>query len=104
MLSPEDKDWITEALRTGLQASEERMASLIATEVGNLHSEMVGVEQRLTTRLESIDARLKLQAGLLQAGARAMARFEGFAESSEERWVALVGRVEALEKKMESKQ
>jgi hypothetical protein len=33
-----------------------------------------------------------------------MARFEGFAESSEERWVTLVGRVEALEKKMESKQ
>jgi hypothetical protein len=53
------------------------------------------------TKLTSIDARLKLQAGLIQAGARAMARFEGFSEHSEERWVALVARVEALERKLE---
>jgi hypothetical protein len=58
MLSREDKDWISALLK----ASEERTASLIATEVGNLHSDIVGVEGRLTTRLESIDARLKLQA------------------------------------------
>jgi hypothetical protein len=33
----------------------------------------------------------------------AMARFPEFAEASEERWVALVGRVEALEKRLEGK-
>jgi hypothetical protein len=32
-----------------------------------------------------------------------MARFPEFAEASEERWVALVGRVEALEKRLEGK-
>jgi hypothetical protein len=40
MLSPEDKDWITEFLK----AAEKRTASLIATEVGNLHSDIVRVE------------------------------------------------------------
>jgi hypothetical protein len=54
-------------------------------------------------RLDSIDARLKLQAGLIQSGARSMARFSEFAENSEERWVALVARVVALEKRFESK-
>jgi hypothetical protein len=49
-------------------------------------------------RLASIDSRLKLQTGLIQSGARAMARFSQFAETSEERWVALVTRIEALEK------
>jgi hypothetical protein len=40
MLSREDKDWISALLK----ASEERTASLIATEVGNLHSAIVRVE------------------------------------------------------------
>ncbi len=53
-------------------------------------------------KLESIDARLKLQAGLIQSGSRAMARFSEFSENSEQRWVALVSRVEALEKKLEA--
>ena len=52
-------------------------------------------------RLASIDSRLKLQAGLIQSGARAMARFSEFSENSEERWIALVARVAALEKKLE---
>jgi hypothetical protein len=49
-------------------------------------------------RLASIDSRLKLQAGLIQSGARAITRLSEFSESSEERWVALSGRVEALER------
>jgi hypothetical protein len=58
---------------------------------------------RVDHRLESIDARLKLQAGLIQSGARAMARFSEFAENSEQRWVALVARVEALERKLDGR-
>jgi len=54
------------------------------------------------TRLESIDSRLKPQAGLIQSGARAMARFPAFSENSEERWVDLTARVEALERKLDS--
>ena len=68
-----------------------------------MHAELVDLERRLGTRLESIDSRLKLQAGLIQSGVRAMARFSEFAENSEERWVALVNRVEALERKIEGR-
>jgi hypothetical protein len=73
------------------------MANHILHEMGTRFDEV-------NTRLVSIDTRLKLQAGLIQSGARAMARFSEFAESSEERWVALVGRVEALEQKLGGKQ
>jgi hypothetical protein len=76
----------------------ERLAQLIATEVGDIHNDMQEGFDRLGKRLESIDARLKLQAGLIQAGARSMAHFSAFAEESESRWVALITRVEALEK------
>ena len=67
---------------------------------------MVGVESELNILYgppKAIDVRLKLQAGLIQSGARAMARFSEFGENSEERWVALVTRVEALERKLEGK-
>ena len=84
-----------------LRKSEDRTASLIANEVGGLHSDIQDVETRLVARLDSIDSRLKLRrAGLIQSGARAMARFSEFAENSEERWVSLVARVEALERKI----
>jgi hypothetical protein len=63
----------------------DRLAEATAGEVGTLHTQIEGVEKRLGARLESIDARMKLQAGLIQAGARAMARFSEFAENSEER-------------------
>ena len=70
------------------------MANHILHELGTRFDET-------NTQLASIDSRLKLQAGLIQAGARAMARFSEFAENSEQRWVALVARVEALEKRMQ---
>ncbi len=81
----------------------DRAVQAFAGEVGSLHTQIQQTEARLGARLESIDSRLKLQAGLIQSGARAMARFSEFSENSEERWVALVGRVEALEKKLEGK-
>jgi hypothetical protein len=89
-----------EELKTYLRDMEDRNAQLIASEIGGLHTDIQGVEKRLGARLDSIDARLKLQAGLIQSGARSMARFSEFAENSEERWVALVTRVEALERKV----
>lgn len=50
--------------------------------------------------LASIDNRLKLQAGLIQSGARAMARFSKFSEDSEARWLDLEKRVEDIERKL----
>jgi len=73
-----------------------RFSQHILNEVGSRFEEV-------KARFDSVDARLKLQAGLIQSGARAMARFSEFAENSEDRWVSLVGRVAALEKRLESK-
>jgi hypothetical protein len=64
-----------EDLKAYLQGMEERTAALIAGEVGALHTQLQQSEARLGARLDSIDSRLKLQAGLIQSGARAMARF-----------------------------
>jgi hypothetical protein len=51
-------------------------------------------------KLESIDARFKIQAGLSQSGGHAMVRFSEFAENSGQRWVAPVERVAAIENKL----
>jgi len=83
-----------------LRESEDRTAVVISNEIGSLHNEIQDSAKLLGDRFDSIDARLKLQAGLIQSGARAMARFSGFSENSEERWVALLTRVEALERKV----
>jgi hypothetical protein len=112
-----------EDVKAHLRGMEERTAALIAGEVGALRTQLQQSEGRLGARLDSIDSRLKLQAGLIQSGARVMALVSRsnngqalsgdkviraaspvvgeFAENSEERWVALVGRVEALERKIE---
>ena len=70
-----------EELKTYLQGMEDRTAALIAGELGNLHTDLQQAEARLGARLDSIDSRLKLQAGLIQSGARAMARFKEASES-----------------------
>jgi hypothetical protein len=72
-----------------------RFSQHILHEVGTRFDEV-------NARLTSIDSRLGLQAGLIQSGARAMVRFSEFAENSEVRWVALVERVAAIEKKLEA--
>jgi hypothetical protein len=85
-----------------IRASEERTAALMAAEVGGLHIDMERRFARVGARFDSIDARLKLQAGLIQSGARAMARFSEFSENSEQRWVDLDARLRAVERKLEN--
>ena len=82
-------------LRDALDDAFTRFSQHVLHEVGARFDE-VGI------RLESIDSRLKLQAGLIQSGARAMARFSAFAENSEDRWVELAARVAALERKLDA--
>lgn len=79
---------------------EERTAALIAGEVGTIHTEMQQGFARVDALLSSIDARLRLQAGLIQAGGRAMARFSEFSENSETRWVDIVTRLAVVERKL----
>jgi hypothetical protein len=52
-----------------LPAGFDRAAEATATELGSLHTRLRQSEARLTRRLESIDTRLRLQAGLIQSGA-----------------------------------
>jgi hypothetical protein len=52
-------------------------------------------------RLESIDAQLKLQTGLIYSCARAMALSSSAEEDSEEGWSALAVAIEALERKLD---
>jgi hypothetical protein len=106
-MDEEMKDFITGALHgmesrfdAKLQGVEDRTAALILAEVSNLRTETQRGFEKVDLRLESIDSRLKLQAGLLQAGSRAMARFSEFSETSEQRWVALVERVAELERRI----
>jgi DNA repair ATPase RecN len=52
-------------------------------------------------RLESIDSRLKLHAGLVQSGSRAITRLTNYSENSEARWVDLTVRFDSLERRVD---
>jgi len=52
-------------------------------------------------KLESMDSRLKLQAGLIQTGSRAIARLSDYSENSEARWVDLTIRFDSLERRVD---
>lgn len=52
-------------------------------------------------KLESMDSRLKLQAGLIQTGSRAIARLTNYSENSEARWVDLTIRFDSLERRVD---
>jgi DNA repair ATPase RecN len=52
-------------------------------------------------KLESMDSRLKLQAGLIQTGSRAIARLTNYSENSEARWVDLTVRFDRLERRVD---
>lgn len=93
---------VEERTMAQLRALEERTAALMAAEIGSLHSDMGHRLARVEARFDSVDARLKLQAGLIQSGARAMARFSEFSENSEQRWVDLDVRVRQIERKLEN--
>jgi hypothetical protein len=52
-------------------------------------------------KLESMDSRLKLQAGLIQTGSRAIARLTNYSENSEARWVDPAVRFDSLERRVD---
>jgi hypothetical protein len=100
-----------EELKTWLAAMEARLDQRFDARLDeaftrfsqHILNEMGSRFDEVKAQLNSMDARLKLHAGLIQSGARAMARFSKFGEDSEERWVSLVGRVAAPEKRLEGK-
>lgn len=53
-----------EDLKTHLDAMEARLVSLIASEVGTLHTQIARAEERIVARLDAVDARQRHDAGL----------------------------------------
>lgn len=87
-----------EDLKAYLDKRFDDMAATVAGEVGSLHTDIQEVEHRLGARLDEMNVRLDVHAGLLQTGSRQMARFLRFSESSSKYWRALAKRVDALER------
>jgi|SRR5579885_876517 tetrahydromethanopterin S-methyltransferase subunit G len=118
MLDENDKQWITTEIDRKLDAFDRRVESKfdaldrkIDTKLDALDSKLENAVSHLLNeigrraeeqmaRWESIDARLTLQAGLIQSGSRAITRFSRFAENSEARWVDLDRRVRAIEDRL----
>jgi hypothetical protein len=86
-------------LQEALQKVGNRTAALIAGEVGTLHVQIQQSEMRLTAKIDDINTRLDMHAGLLQTGARQMTRFVRFSERSTRNWQTLAKRVDALERR-----
>jgi hypothetical protein len=82
-----------EFVDTRIDAAFTRFSQHVLHEVGIRFDEV-------NVRLASIDSRLKLQGGLIQAGSRAIARLSTYAEDSEARWVDLTVRVAAMEERL----
>jgi hypothetical protein len=85
-------------LQDALQKMEDRTAALIASEVGTLHVQIQQTEMRLGAKIDEINTRLDMHAGLLQTGARQMTRFVKFSERSSRNWQTLAKRVDKLER------
>ena len=85
MLTEDDKQWISQ---------------LVAGMTDHLLHEMSARFAEVNERLESLDARLKFQAGFIQSGNRALSRFAQYTENSEERWVDLAKRMRVVEQKL----
>ena len=76
-----------------LYALEKRFDDRLTALAQHLLHEMDTRFSLVDKKLESMDSRLKLQTGLIQTGSRAIARLTNYSESSEARWVDLVGTV-----------
>src|SRR5579885_3165807 len=93
MLDDNDKQWIKAQLKAELKTELDGVLNHLLAEIGRRAEEQ-------TARWESIDARLTLQAGLIQSGSRAITRLSRFAENSEARWIDLDRRIRAIEDRL----
>jgi len=112
MLTDDDKNWITDAVVTAIGAAVSGLRQEISSSAASLNTLMTDLHQStqreihelrtdFTERFDAIDARLKLQAGLIQSGARALARFSEYSENSESRWLDLSRSVRTIEQKLQ---
>ena len=57
------------ATKQYLNEAAERLAALIAAEIGSVHTHIRQTEARLSAKIDDINTRLDMHAGLLQTGA-----------------------------------
>ena len=84
-----------------LVALSERFDDKLTALAQHLLHEMDTRFSLVDKKLESMDSRLKLQAGLIQTGSRAIARLSDYSENSEARWVDLTIRFDSLERRVD---
>ena len=65
-----------------------------------LHTQIEDLEKRMDVRLIAIEARLKLQGGLVQAGSRAIARIIEWTESTDTNLIEHLRRLTEAEKRL----
>jgi len=84
-----------------LYALEKRMDDKLTALAQHILHEMDTKFALEEKKRQSIDSRLKLQAGLIQSGSRAIARLTDYSETSEARWVDLTVRFDSLERRVD---
>jgi chromosome segregation ATPase len=72
-----------EGLSEKLDATKEQLVNHTNGIAAELHLQIQSVESRLTTKISAVEKRLELQGGLIQSGARAMARFIKWTERTD---------------------
>ena len=72
-----------ERLSEKLDATKEQLVNHTNGIAAELHLQIQSVETRLTTKISAVEKRLELQGGLIQSGARAMARFIKWTERTD---------------------
>jgi chromosome segregation ATPase len=72
-----------DGLSEKLDATKEQLVNHTNGIAAELHLQIQGVETRLTTKISAVEKRLELQGGLIQSGARAMARFIKWTEGTD---------------------
>ena len=83
-----------------LDATKEQLVNHTNGVAAELHIQMQSVETRLIEKISAIEKRLELQGGLIQSGARAMARFIKWTEGTDVELSGYEHRLTLLEKRV----
>jgi chromosome segregation ATPase len=89
-----------DGLSEKLDATKEQLVNHTNGIAAELHLQIQGVETRLTTKISAVEKRLELQGGLIQSGARAMARFIKWTEGTDIELSGYEHRLTLLEKRV----
>jgi chromosome segregation ATPase len=89
-----------ERLSDKLDATKEQLVNHTNGIAAELHLQIQSAETRLTTKISAVEKRLELQGGLIQSGARAMARFIKWTEGTDIELSGYEHRLTLLEKRV----